>query len=194
MGKVLVACEYSGIVRDAFRARGHDAISCDLRPTLQGGPHAQGDVRVVLQNEWDLVIAHPPCTYLANSGVRWLHQDLDRWPRMMAGAQFFLDCLNANAPRVAVENPVMHRHARQSIGRGPDFTIQPWHFGDSESKRTCFWLRGLPPLINMAGGLIGKPRQSVFRQPPSPDRAARRSLTFPGIADAMAQQWGPLLP
>jgi len=165
--RVLVACEYSGRVRDAFIRRGHDAISCDLLPAEKPGPHIQGDVSEVLRQTWDLVVAHPPCTYLSNSGVRWLHSDPDRWALMRQGAGFFLDCLNANAARVAVENPVMHKYAREIIGRGPDFTVQPWQFGDNEST---------------AG-------DRVHRAPPGPDRWKDRSRTFPGIAEAIADQW-----
>ena len=136
--KVLVACEYSGRVRDAFRALGHDAISCDLEPTEVPGPHIQGDVWPLLMEPWDLVIAHPPCDYLANSGVRW-RVERQEWQQVEDAARFFLACLSANAPRVAVENPVMHRYGREHVGRGPDFTVQPWHFGDPQAKRTCFW-------------------------------------------------------
>lgn len=188
--RVLIACEYSGRVRDAFRRRGHDAISCDLLPTEQQGPHIQGDVSAMLRERWDLVIAHPPCTYLANSGVRWLHSNPDRWQAMREGAAFFLECLNANAPRVAVENPVMHKYARKIIGRGPDFTVQPWQFGDDEKKRTCFWTRGLPPLVPTSSLDGSTARDSVHKAPPGPDRWKERSRTFQGLADAIAEQWG----
>ena len=185
--RVLVACEFSGIVRNAFLSHGHDAVSCDLLPTESPGPHIQGDARPLLREQWDLVIAHPPCTRLCNSGVRWLHER-NLWNELDEATGFFLDCLNANTNRVAVENPVMHRHARQRIGRGHDFTVQPWQFGHGETKRTCFWVRGLEPLrpTNLVDGRV--PR--VHLSPPSPDRWKHRSTTYRGIADAMAAQWG----
>ena len=187
--RVLVACEYSGRVRDAFIAQGHDAISCDLLPTDAPGPHHQGDVRDMLRQPWDLIIAHPPCTRLCNSGVRWL-AERDLWAEMREGAAFFLDCLNANAPRVAVENPVMHRYARAIIGRGPDFTVQPWQFGDDFKKRTCFWTRGLSPLTPTSNLDGSTARADCHTATPGPDRWKIRSTTYQGIADAMAAQWG----
>lgn len=192
--KVLVACEYSGRVRNAFRSRGHDAWSCDLLPAEDGETvfHIQDSLQHVFAKRgwWDLVIAHPPCTYLCNSGVRWLHSDPDRWELMREAADLFRCCLNAPASRIAVENPVMHKYAREIIGRGPDFTVQPWMFGDNEKKRTCFWTEGLPPLTptsDLDGSTAG---ESVHRAPPGPDRWKERSRTFRGIADAMADQWG----
>ena len=187
--KVLVACEYSGRVRDAFIALGHDAVSCDLLPTEQPGPHIQGDVRPLLRQPWDLVIAHPPCTRLCNSGVRWLHER-GLWHDMREGAEFFLACLNANTPRVAVENPVMHKYAREIVGRGPDFTVQPWQFGDRAKKRTCFWTRGLPPLTPTSDLTAADAVAEVHLASPGPDRWKNRSRTYPGIADAIAKQWG----
>lgn len=187
--RVLVACEYSGRVRDAFIARGHDAVSCDLEPTEVPGPHIQGDVLPLLREPWDLVIAHPPCDYLANSGVRW-RVERQEWEEVAAAAAFFLACLNANAPRVAVENPVMHGYGQDHIGRGPDFTVHPWHFGDPEAKRTCFWTRGLPPLVPEMTTMPDGVGHSVHREPPGPNRKRNRSRTFPGIARAMAGQWG----
>lgn len=194
--RVLVACEYSGRVRDAFIRRGHDAISCDLLPSEAPGPHVQGDVREMLRQRWDLVIAHPPCTYLANSGVRWLYAedgsyDEYRFSMMASAARFFRECYEANAPRVAVENPVMHGVARGWIGLGrSNFTVQPWQFGDDEKKRTCFWTRGLPPLkpTSYLDGSTAK--DSVHKAPPGPDRWKDRSRTFPGLAEAIADQWG----
>jgi hypothetical protein len=188
--RVLVACEYSGRVRDAFIRRGHDAISCDLLPTEQPGPHIQGDVGPILRQSWDLVIAHPPCTYLCNSGVRWLHTDPTRMRKVQEGAAFFLECLHANAPRVAVENPVMHKYARKMVGRGPDFTVQPFQFGDNEKKRTCFWTRGLPALRPTSSLDGSTAAQSVHKAPPGPDRWKDRSRTFHGIAEALAEQYG----
>ena len=183
---MLVACEFSGVVRDAFRRRGHDAMSCDLLPSETPGPHHQGPVSNLLTQPWDMVIAHPPCTRLCNSGVRWLHER-NLWDEMRAAAEFFLECLNANAPMVAVENPVMHRHARAIVGCGPDFTVQPWQFGHGEVKRTCFWTRGLPPLepTNIVSGRAAK----VHKASPGPERWKVRSRTYLGIAEAMAEQW-----
>lgn len=187
--RVLVACECSGRVRDAFLAMGHDAVSCDLQPSETPGPHIQGDVRYLLQAPWDLVIAHPTCTYLANSGVRW-RVEREEWQQVADAAQFFRACFNANAPRVAVENPVMHKYARnQGIGK-PAFTVQPWQFGDDYKKRTCFWTRGLPPL-EPTSALDGSTAQAeCHREPPGPNRKRNRSRTYPGLARAMAEQWG----
>ena len=187
--RVLVACEYSGRVRDAFTALGHDAWSCDILPTDAPGQHIQGDVRPVLRQRWDLVIAHPPCTRLCNSGVRWL-AERDLWDDMREGAAFFMDCMNANAPRVAVENPVMHKYARDIIGRGPDFTVQPWQFGDPAKKRTCFWTRDLPALTPTSDMTADEARADCHLAPPGPDRWKVRSTTYQGIADALAMQWG----
>ena len=188
--RVLVACEYSGIVRDAFLAEGHDAISCDLLPTESPGPHIQGDVRPLLKEPWDLVIAHPPCTYLCNSGVRWLYEKDGRWDAMNEACDFFLNFLLLN--RVAVENPVMHGHALRRISRRHNFTIQPFQFGHPESKRTCFWTNGLPPLMSTQMAPHGPRHRRLHSLPPSLERAKERSRTFPGIAAAMAQQWGRL--
>ena len=190
---VLVACEYSGRVRDALLARGVDAVSCDLLPTETPGPHIVGDVLPLLRKRWEMVIAHPPCTYLCNSGVRWLHERPGRWAEMQRAAQFFLECLNANAPLVAVENPVMHRYAREIVGEGPAFTVQPWQFGDPARKRTCFWTRGLPPLLSTSDMTAADARADCHLASPGPDRWRERSRTYPGIAAAIADQWGGLL-
>lgn len=213
MGKVLVACEYSGIVRDAFIDLGHDAWSCDLLP-CEGrhgdNRHLQGDVRdVIAWEDWDLLmVAHPPCTRLCNSGVRWLKvpppgRTLEEmWRELDEGAALFSDLWNADVPRIAVENPVMHRHAKERIRNFEPFaqSIQPWQFGtdpdgpDNERKRTCLWLRNLPPLVP-TGTLDGTTsRDSVHKAAPGEDRAKLRSKFFPGIAQAMAKQWGALLP
>ena len=189
--RVLVACEYSGAVRDAFRRRGISAISADLLPTEAPGPHHQGDVRPLLRKRWDMVIAHPPCTRLCNSGVRWLHER-NLWSDLDKAAAFFRACLNANASLVAVENPIMHGYAVERIGERHAFTCQPYDFGDPYTKRTCFWTRGLPPLLPTHS----RPqtvRHDIHRMPPGPDRAKMRSKTFPGMAEAMAMQWGSLL-
>lgn len=187
--RVLVACEYSGRVRQAFRDLGHDAWSCDLLPAEDDSPyHIQGDVSAILRQPWDAVVSHPPCTRLCNSGVRWL-AERDLWDDMREGAAFFLECLNANAPFVAVENPVMHKYAREIVGRGPDFTVQPWQFGDPAKKRTCFWTRGLPPLKPTSDMQASDARADCHLASPGPDRWKERSRTYPGIAQAIAAQW-----
>lgn len=187
--RVLVACEYSGIVRDAFAAKGWDAISCDLLPTERPGQHYQGDVFDIIDNGFDLMIAHPPCTYLCNSGVCWLHKREGRWDLMREGAEFFKRLLNANIPRIAVENPIMHKYAKEIIGVNQSQVIQPWMFGHGETKATCLWLKGLPLLrpTNIVEGRV----QRLHFLPPSPDRAKERSRTYQGIADAFAEQWLP---
>lgn len=198
--KVLIACEFSGTVRDAFIARGHDAISCDLLPTESLGPHIQGDVRDVDLSEFDLMIAHPPCTYLTNAGVRHLHEHATRkngvrakvygaarMEAMREGAEFFNYLLNAPVPRIAVENPIPHKYAREIIGRY-DQLIQPWMFGHGETKATCLWLRGVPPL--MATQVVEGRYPRVHLTSPGPDRWKLRSITYQGVADAMAEQWG----
>ena len=184
--KVLVACEYSGIVRDAFANAGHDAMSCDVLPSETAGKHYQGDVRDVLDFSWDLVIAHPPCTRLTLAGVRWLHER-NLWPDLDQACDFFKLFIGC-APKVAIENPQPHRYAVDRIGRNYDQKIQPWQFGHGESKGICLWLEGLPPLI--ATDVVEGREQKVWRMPPSADRAKARSRFFAGIAEAMAQQWG----
>jgi hypothetical protein len=185
--KVLVACEYSGVVRDAFAARGHDAWSCDLLPSEKPGNHMMGDVTSLLDLGWDLIIAHPPCTYLCNSGVRWLHERPDRWDAMGGGAEFFRLFLNAPCPRIAIENPIMHKHAKALIGVGQSQVVHPWQFGHPESKATCLWLKGLPLLTptNIVEGREGK----CHKTPPSIDRGKIRSRTYEGIGAAFAAQW-----
>ena len=183
--KVLVACEFSGRVRDAFISRGHDAVSCDFRKSRRPGPHIRGDVRPYLTKSWDLVIAHPPCTRLCLSGVRWLYER-DLWEDLRKAASFFLECLNANAPRVAVENPVMHRHAVKLIGRKADFYIQPYEFGEQVSKKTGFWVKNLPPLTPTKREKYYTPDVHWM----SSRNSYRRSISFQGVVDAMAEQWG----
>jgi len=186
--KVLVACEFSGIVRDAFIARGHDAWSCDLLPTEHEGPHIKGDVLAVLRDGWDMMIAHPPCTYLCNSGVRWLREREGRWELMEEAATFFSILLNADIEHVCVENPIPHKYAVRAIGgRKYDQIIQPWQFGHGETKATCLWLNNLPPLrpTDIVDGRHGR----VFMESPGPERSKNRSRTYQGIADAMAEQW-----
>lgn len=182
--KVLVACEFSGIVRDAFANRGHDAWSCDLLETERPGQHIQGDVLEVLDDNWDLMIAHPPCTHLASSGARWFKFKSDL---QMEALCFVRDLAHCSIPHIAIENPVGILSTRL---RKPDQIIQPWQFGHGETKATCLWLRRLPHLspTNIVDGR--KPR--VHYEPPSPDRWKKRSRTYQGIADAMAEQWGKL--
>ena len=193
----MIACEFSGIVRDAFRARGHDAWSCDLLPTEAPGPHIEGDVLAVLDDGWDMMIAHPPCTYLANSGARWLFEKPGRWAQLAEACAFFLKLLNAPIPRIAVENPRPHKWATERIGR-PYFVTQPWEHGHPQRKATCFWLRGLPVLL--PSRVCGPPPdgdkawESIWREPPGPNQARNRSRTYPGLAEAMANQWGTLAP
>ena len=200
--RVLVACEFSGIVRDAFIERGHDAWSCDLLPSERPGPHIEGDIRAVFAlSNWDLIIAHPPCTYLSNAGVRHLHSvpsrngvlpkvhGEERWQAMYEGAEFFRLMLNAPAPRVAVENPIMHKYAVEAVGRKQDQVVQPWMFGDPQKKAVALWLRGLPPLL-ATGPICEERRPLVHMMSPGPDRAKNRSRFFPAIAAAMAEQWG----
>jgi hypothetical protein len=216
---VLIGCEFSGVVREAFRRRGHVAYSCDVLPAEDHSRyHLQGDIEYVLAippggvylntdplPAWDLFIAHPPCTYLANSGVRWLYQKgtrqriPKRWTLMRRGAQLFQAVLNADIPRVAVENPIMHKYAKEIIGVRQSQTIQPWQFGHREIKATCLWLRELPPLVDTDN--VGPPPKDVIarrqwarvhRASPGPDRWKERSRTLLGIAEAMADQWGSL--
>ena len=193
--RVLVACEYSGTVRDAFIQAGHEAMSCDLLPTDNPGPHYQGDVFDVIDDGWDLMIAHPPCTYLANSGVSWLHRQEGRWGNMEEGASFFRQLLDADIPMIAVENPIMHKYAVEIIGRRQDQVVQPWMFGHPEQKATCLWLKGLPKLVETNNvreemmGMSDAERPRLHWLPPSQDRWKIRSTTFQGMADAMAEQW-----
>jgi hypothetical protein len=182
--KVLVACEYSGAVRDAFIARGHDAMSCDLLPTDAPGPHYQGDVRDVLGDGWDLMVAHPPCTHLAVSGARWFR---DKQVEQAEALDFVRLLLAAPIPRIALENPVSIISSRI---RKPDQVIQPWQFGHGETKATCLWLKNLQKLTptNIVDGREAR----VHRMAPSPTRWKERSKTYAGIAAAMADQWGGL--
>lgn len=186
--RVLVACEFSGTVRDAFAARGWEAWSCDLLPSEKPGAHYMGDVALMLQRRWDLVIGHPPCTRLANSGVRWLGER-GLWEDMRQAARFFNSILNCNADAVCVENPQPHGYALELVGKYTQ-SIQPWQFGHGETKRTCLWLRGLPNLEPTS--IVDGRDQRVHKMSPGPDRWRERSRTYQGIADAMAAQWGPL--
>ncbi len=180
--RVLVACEFSGVVRGAFLAHGHDAWSCDLLETEQPGPHLQGDVREFLREGWDLMIAHPPCTHLAVSGARWFK---DKQAEQAKALDFVRLLLDAPITRIALENPVSIISTRI---RKPDQTIQPWQFGHGEVKKTCLWLKGLPLLLPT--DIVAGRHAKVHREPPGPDRWKNRSRTYQGIAAAMAEQWG----
>jgi len=182
--KILIACEFSGTVRDAFAAAGHNAWSCDLLPTEKPGQHVQGDVLNILGDGWDLMVCHPPCTRLCVSGARWFHL----YHQEQIEALEFVRCLlNAPIPRIALENPVS---VISSKIRKPDQIIQPWQFGHGETKKTCLWLKGLTPL--MPTKIVEGREPRIHRLPPSNDRWKERSRTFPGIAQAMACQWGSL--
>jgi len=180
--RVLVACEFSGVVRDAFKERGHDAWSCDLLPTETPGKHFQQDVLSILEDGWDLLIAHPPCTHLDVSGARWFKEKQEEQKEALLFVRALLD---APIARIALENPVSIISSRV---RKPNQIIQPWQFGHGETKATCLWLKGLPNLVptNIVSGREAR----VHRMPPSPDRWKERSKTFTGIAQAMAAQWG----
>lgn len=187
--KVLVACEYSGRVREAFRKLGHDAWSCDLLPPDDNSNfHFQCDVFKIIKNDFDLMIAHPPCTFLSNSGVRWLHKDEARQANMKKGAKFFKRLMQTPIERIAIENPIMHKYAVEIIGRRQDQVIQPWQFGHGETKATCLWLKNLPGLVPTK--IVSGREQRVHNLPPSKDRWKLRSTTYQGIANAMASQWG----
>lgn len=180
--KVLVACEFSGTVRDAFAARGHKAVSCDLLPTLKPGLHIIGDVLNFINDGYDLIIAHPPCTHLASSGARWFK---DKQKEQEEAVAFVLRLANADCPKIAIENPI---GVLSSRWRKPDQIIQPWQYGHGETKATCLWLKNLPKLTptNIVEGREAR----IHMMPPSPDRWMKRSVTYQGIADAMAEQWG----
>lgn len=183
--KVLIACEYSGRVREAFRRRGHDAWSCDLLESEDGSPHhIRGDALEVVDRGWDLMVAHPPCTHLAVSGARHF-EEKRKDGRQQDAVEFFLELARAPIPRIAIENPVC---IMSSLWREPDQTIQPWMFGHGETKATCLWLKGLPPLIPTK--IVSGRHPRVHLMPPGPDRWKERSRTYEGIAEAMAQQWG----
>lgn len=196
--RVLVACEFSGIVRRAFANRGHDAWSVDLLPAEdRSNQHLVGDARWFLEWGWDmLIVAHPPCTRLCNSGVRWLHTPppgrtrAEMWAELDEAADLFSAFWTAPIERKCIENPVMHRHAKARVRnyRDPAQTVQPWQFGHGETKRTCLWLDRLPPLKSTK--IVSGREARVHRMSPGPDRWRERSRFFPGIAEAMATQWG----
>jgi hypothetical protein len=201
--KVLVACEYSGRVRDAFIKKGHEAMSCDILPTDAPGPHYQGSVLDILDQDWDLLIAHPPCTRLTNSGVRWLHvppkgKTLDEMWRDLDSAVEFYDALRScKIPKKAIENPIMHKYARERIKIGHRQVVQPWWFAEETFKATGLELIGLPDLVPTnklippeKGTEEHKKWSWVHRASPGPNRWKIRSTTAVGIAEAMADQWG----
>jgi hypothetical protein len=197
--KVLIACEFSGTVREAFAKLGHDAWSCDLEETDIPGQHYHGNIFDIINDDWDLMIAHPPCTYLTNSGVCHLHTDKSRWQKLDDGARFFKSLLDATIPKKCIENPIMHKYAKERIGNiKQSQVIQPWMFGHTEQKATCLWLHNLPLLKetnNVKSVMLNLPdnqKQRLHYLPPSPTRWKERSKTYQGIADAMADQWGNL--
>lgn len=194
--KILIACEESQEVCKTFRAKGHEAYSCDILPCSGGHPewHLHGSVsdHFYPKDQWDLVIAHPPCTYLSNSGVRWLYprENNDRWRLMREASDFFnffvnIHYFSGGKTKVAIENPIQHKHCAL-----PKHTqiIQPWQFGHGETKATCLWLYGLPELVPT--NIVEGREQRIWKMPPSADRAKLRSKTYRGIAVAMADQWG----
>ena len=184
--RVLVACEYSGTVRDAFIKRGHDAISCDLLPTDVEGPHYQGDIFDIINDGFDLMIAHPPCTDLAVSGAaHFAKKRADG--RQQKSIDFFMKLAESNIPKYAIENPVS---IMSTVWRKPNQIIQPWMFGHGEVKATCLWHKVLPKLYPT--NIVDGRKARVHHMPPSPDRWKDRSRTYQGIADAMAEQWGKL--
>ena len=184
--KVLIACEYSGVVRDAFLRGGHEAMSCDILETESPGPHYKGDLFDVIDYPWDLAIFHPPCTHLSVSGSRhFAEKKMDG--RQQAAVSFFMRIVrqSSHIPKVAIENPVC---IMSSLHRKPDQIIQPWQFGHGETKATCLWLKGLPLLTPTE--IVEGREARIHRMPPSADRWKERSRTYQGIADAMALQWG----
>lgn len=182
--KILIACEFSGIVRDAFLRKGHEAMSCDLLPTDAPGPHYQGDVRDVIDFPWDMMIAHPPCTHLSVSGARHFKQKrVDG--RQQQGASFFMMLVNSIIPKKVIENPIS---IMSSLYRKPDQIIHPWMYGHGETKATSLWLFGVPKL--QPSDIVDGRENRIHRLPPTENRSKLRSITYQGIADAMAEQWG----
>jgi len=185
MEKILIACEYSGRVRDAFIKNGHDAVSCDLLPSDSDfGPHYQGNICDILDNDWDMIIAFPPCTDLAVSGARWF-KEKQADGRQQASIDFFMQFANHPCKKIAIENPI---GIMSTKWRKPDQIIQPWQFGHGETKATCLWLKGLPKLTPT--NIVKGREQKIWKMGPSEERSKLRSLTYQGIADAMADQWG----
>lgn len=185
--RILVGCEFSGVVRDAFTACGHNAWSCDLLPTESAGNHIQDDIFKVIQcGQWDMLIHHWPCTLLCNSGVRWLTGNDERAESMRVSARNFRYLMDCGIPKICGENPIPHKYAREIMGDYSQ-TIQPWQFGHGETKRTCLWLKGLPPLLPTQ--IVSGRTPRVHFASPGPERWKERSRTLPGIAKAMAAQW-----
>ena len=182
--RVIIACEFSGIVREAFKAKGHDAWSCDLLDSEIPGNHIKGDILEVLNDGWNLMIGFPPCTHLAVSGARWF-EEKRKDGRQQQGIDFFMKLINADIEKIAVENPVGIMSTKY---RKPDQIIQPWMFGHGETKATCLWLKNLPLL--KPENIVSGREQRIWKMTPRPDRAKERSRTFQGIANAMANQWG----
>jgi hypothetical protein len=188
--KVLTACEYSGIVRDAFIKKGHEATSCDFLPTERDGPHYQGDVLDIINQNWDLMIAHPPCTHLAVSGARWFK---DKQKEQKKALNFVRKLIDAPIEKIALENPISIISTKI---RKPSQIIQPWQFGHPENKRTCFWLKNLPLLEETNNvkhkmkNMSKKETDKIHHMSPGPERGKQRSITYTGIAEAMAEQWG----
>ena len=180
--RVLVACEFSGVVRDAFIRRGHDAWSCDLLPTERPGPHFRRTIEDCFDEKWDLLIAHPPCTHLCVSGARWFQ---NKQAEQREAIRFFMALMGAPIDRIAIENPIGIMSTQY---RKPDQIIQPWQFGHGETKATCLWLKNLPPLVPT--NIVEGREQRIFKMSPGPNRSKERSRTYQGIADAMAAQWG----
>jgi hypothetical protein len=192
--KILVACEYSGRVRDAFIRRGHDAISCDFLPSDAPGPHYSGDVKNIINDSFDMMIAFPPCTYLCSSGLHWNKKRPQRALQTAEALDFVRFLMEAPIEKIAIENPI---GCISTNIRKPDQIIQPWQFGHPESKSTCLWLKGLPNLIptnilkkGESGRWDNQTKSGQNKLPPSKDRWKIRSLTYSGIAEAMAEQWG----
>jgi hypothetical protein len=204
--KVLIACEFSGIIRECFKAKGHIAMSCDFRETEIKGWHYQGDVKDVLDLGWDLMIAHPDCTYITNSGVCHLWDkstindtpvaNIDRWNKLSDATDFFKLLMNCNIPKICIENPIPHKYAIEQIGSTYTQLIQPYMFGHPEQKATCLWLKNLPKLQETNNvkeymlTLPKKDRQRIHYMSPGKDRAKERARSFIGIGEAMADQWG----
>lgn len=180
---ILIGCEFSGIVRDAFIHEGYDAISCDLLDSEKPGPHIKEDIRNILKDNWEMMIVFPPCTHLAISGARWFKEKQNEQKEAL---QFIIDLLNAPIPHIALENPI---GIISTQIKKPEQIIQPWQFGHPETKATCLWLKNLPLLYET--NRVKPTNHSIHYEPPSPDRWKNRSRTFEGIAKAMAQQWGP---
>lgn len=199
--RILIACEFSGRVRESFAMRGHCVVSCDLIETeipVSGNcSHYIGDVKSILYDKWDMIIAFPPCTFLAQSGVQWLDKKPGRWEQMLEAVEFFNLFLEHPCKKICIENPIMHSHAKQRL-RGPNYSqkIQPYFFGHLERKQTCLWLKGLPKLKvtnNVETDLFAlhpAEKDKVHWEPPGPERQKNRSRTYQGVADAMAEQWG----